>query len=211
MSNMRIWNEVKQPPPEALKQIGGGRLKGMTDVKPQWRFKAMTELFGPCGVGWKYEVVNMQTMECANGEIPLFVDVFLYFKEEKGDWSSPIPGSGGSMLVANESKGPYVSDEAYKMAVTDALSTAMKYIGVAADIYAGLWDGTKYKTPAPEHRFKPGEKEKIYKQVTDCLQNGDEHGLKEILAEYDGVEEKMKVWSIFNSTERASIKALLGE
>ena len=31
------------------------------------------------------------------------------------------------------------------MAVTDAFSTALKMIGVAADIYADKWDGSKYK------------------------------------------------------------------
>ena len=31
------------------------------------------------------------------------------------------------------------------MAVTDAIGTAMKMIGVAADIYFGKWDGSKYK------------------------------------------------------------------
>ena len=34
-----------------------------------------------------------------------------------------------------ESKGAYVSDECYKMALTDALSVAMKALGVAADVY----------------------------------------------------------------------------
>ena len=31
------------------------------------------------------------------------------------------------------------------MAVTDAFSTALKMLGVAADIYAGRWDGSKYR------------------------------------------------------------------
>lgn len=61
----------------------------------------------------------------------------------------------------------------------------------------------------PVHRFKAGEKEEIYKSVRDCLDAGDELGLKEILDEYSGPEEKMKVWSIFSSSERAAIKELL--
>ena len=35
------------------------------------------------------------------------------------------------------------------MAVTDAFSTALKMLGVAADIYAGRWDGSKYKESLP--------------------------------------------------------------
>ena len=62
----------------------------------------------------------------------------------------------------------------------------------------------------PNHRFKPGEKEEIYTQVKNCLEMGDGDGLMQILAEYETPEEKMKVWSIFNSTERAAIKGLTG-
>ena len=32
------------------------------------------------------------------------------------------------------------------MATTDALSVAMKQLGVAADIYLGMWDGRSYKS-----------------------------------------------------------------
>ena len=49
--NLKLWEAVKQPPASALKPIGGGRLKGMTDIKPQWRYLVMTEQFGPCGFG----------------------------------------------------------------------------------------------------------------------------------------------------------------
>jgi len=38
----------------------------------------------------------------------------------------------------------YNNDEAFKMSLTDALGTAMQRIGVAADVYAGKWDGSKY-------------------------------------------------------------------
>ena len=32
MENMKIWDAVKQPPPEALRAIQGGRLRGKTDL-----------------------------------------------------------------------------------------------------------------------------------------------------------------------------------
>lgn len=35
--------------------------------------------------------------------------------------------------------------KAYKMAVTDALSVALKALGVGADIYAGKWTVQKYR------------------------------------------------------------------
>ena len=143
MNNLEYWSKCSRPPTEALKQIKGGRLKGMTDISPQWRYKIMTDMFGPVGIGWRYEVCERWT-QVAGNESAVFVAVKLYYKHN-GEWSEAVSGSGGSKLVASESSGLHFSDEAYKMAETDALSVAMKQIGVGADIYMGMWDGSKYK------------------------------------------------------------------
>jgi len=175
---MEIWNKLKQPPVSALKQIRGGRLKGMTDVNPQWRYQAMTETFGLCGEGWKYEIMRLWVEPSAaggdfdQGQVCAFAEIELStWNKGRDSWNDPIPGIGGSMLVAKEKHGPYVSDEAYKMAVTDALSVAMKMIGMAADIYAGLWDGSKYRD-APKANASTAPKanpdtSKDYKPVSD--------------------------------------------
>jgi hypothetical protein len=141
--NMKLWNALKQPPKTALRQITGGRLKGKTDINPQWRYAALTERFGPCGIGWKYEIQRLWIEAGDKGQVLAFAEIALYIKMEDR-WSEPIPGIGGSMLITMEKSGLYSSDEAYKMAVTDALSVAMKVLGVGADVYAGLWDGSKY-------------------------------------------------------------------
>ena len=171
MANKDIWDSLKQPPPSALREIQGGRLKGKTDISPQWRYEAMTEHFGPCGVGWKYEIIQLWSEPASDEQVFANAEIVLFFKD--GDkWSEPIPGIGGSLLVNSEASGLHANDEAYKMAVTDALSVALKMLGVAADVYAGLWDGTKYKTQGetpeaqtpstgPEHITEP-QKKKIY-------------------------------------------------
>lgn len=153
--NLTIWKTLAQPPKEALKEIKGGRLKGMTDIKPQWRYKAMTEQFGICGVGWKYTITKEWTEQGSHEQVLCFVDVDLFIKVD-GAWSDAIPGTGGSMLVTKESAGLHTSDEGFKMALTDALSVAMGRIGVAADIYMGNWDGSKYKD-APKGLAKKKE------------------------------------------------------
>lgn len=115
----------------------------MTDINPQWRYHVLTEVFGSCGTGWKYTIDKLW-LEQGGNETCAFAMVSLYVKISGSDWSDAIPGIGGSKLVASESSGPHTSDECFKMAVTDALSVACKMLGVAADIYAGLWDGSKY-------------------------------------------------------------------
>ena len=153
MDNLRIYNAVRAVPKEAQKPIGGGRLKGMTDINPMWRIKCLTEQFGVCGFGWYYDITDkwIET-SMAKDEITANVKINLYIKI--GDeWSKPIQGIGGSKLVASENKGLYVNDECYKMALTDAISVACKALGVGADIY---WqsDNTKYNDVKKENAPK---------------------------------------------------------
>lgn len=150
--NLNIWRRFDRPPLSALKKIGGGRLAGKTDISPQWRIQAMTEVFGMCGIGWKYTVDRLWTEPGDNGERFAFAQVSVYVRTPEDQWSDPIPATGGSMLIQREKSGLYNNDEGFKMATTDALGTALKMLGVAADIYLGNFDGTKYKDRPPERK-----------------------------------------------------------
>ncbi len=152
MINLDLYNRVRQVPDEALKEIKGGRLKGFSDINPMWRIKVLTQEFGYCGVGWYTEIVNYWTQPCDNGEVAAFVTINLYIKVE-GEWSKPIPGTGGSKFIANEKGGLYCDDECYKKAYTDAIGVAAKALGVGADVY---WqnDRTKYTIPQDDNTPK---------------------------------------------------------
>ena len=168
---METYNKLKAVPSNMLKKIEGGRLKGMSDIKPQWRIEKLTEVFGLCGFGWKFEITNKWIEKGEKSESVAFVDLNLYVKVD-GIWSEPIYGNGGSMFVTAEKNGLYTSDEAFKMAITDALGTAAKHIGLAADVYMG--HGGKYEQPAQEPKPKPEPtpeqialKEKISAAIVD--------------------------------------------
>jgi hypothetical protein len=156
--NTELYDALRQAPPDALKQITGGRLKGMSDINPQWRYEAMTKYLGPVGFGWRYEIVKLWREDGANGIVFAFAQINVYIRlpEDRPTiiWSEPIPGLGGSELVSRERDGLYSNDEGYKMAVTDALGTALKTIGVGADIYRGRWDGSKYNYPKDDAAAK---------------------------------------------------------
>lgn len=142
MENLKIYDQVREVPKEAKKDIQAGRLKGKTDINPMWRIKKLTEIFGPCGIGWKYVITKQWIEHGGKDEIAAFVNIDLFVKSD-GAWSEAIPGTGGSSFVANEKNGPYVSDECFKMALTDAISVSCKALGFGADVY---WDkdSTKY-------------------------------------------------------------------
>ena len=148
--NLSIYERVRCVPKEAKKEIEAGRLKGKNDINPMWRIKKLTEEFGPAGFGWYTEIVRTWTEVSESGEMAVFVDIHLFVKKD-GEWSKPIYGNGGNRLVANEKKYengqqvyiPYLDDDAYKKAYTDAISVAAKALGIGADVYFEK-DITKY-------------------------------------------------------------------
>jgi hypothetical protein len=162
MKNLDIYEAVRSVPKEAQKTIGAGRLKNFTDINPMWRIKKLTELFGPCGLGWWYTIDRQWIEYAPNGEYKAFCNISLYYADlDSGSVSQAVQGTGGSAFIANEKSGPYVSDECYKMALTDALSVAAKALGIGADIYWAA-DSTKYtakKTESAAKAVKPVKKE----------------------------------------------------
>lgn len=180
--NMKIYEQVRAVPKEALKAINGGRLKGMSDINPMWRIKMLTEMFGICGIGWKIEIVDKRLERGSADEIVCFVDINIYIKSD-GEWSAPIPGMGGSSFVTQERNGLYTSDECFKMAYTDAISVACKSLGFAADVYYAN-DRTKYSTPnEPEKEHKKDIKTDIPPQ-----------SLKNKYQTYKGSLEGIETW-----------------
>jgi hypothetical protein len=193
MDNMKIYEALATPPNDAVKTIGAGKLKGFSDINPQWRYEALTNLFGPCGVGWKYTIDNWHTQEVSTGETMVFVQVSLYIKD--GDkWSEPIPAFGGDFLIKKDRNGTHGNDEGFKMAITDALGTACKMIGVAADIYRGL-----IAKGASDSKYARRE----YQQSQPPVNNGqDEMKRKSLLA----LNEKAKSLGILPE----EVKAIIG-
>ena len=165
--NLTIYNKIKEVPEEAQKKITGGRLNGMTDIKPMWRIEKLTEIFGPVGIGWFTKTKNKEIIDGANGEKIAIVDIELYVnyknfldEDTEDTWSEAIEGSGGSSFIAKEKNGLYTNDECFKMAYTDALSVACKSLGMGANVY---WGDSKYKTEITEEEareFRFSEKSK---------------------------------------------------
>ncbi len=147
--NMRIYDLVRKTPDNAKRPINEGRLRGKTDINPMWRIKILTEVFGPCGIGWKY-VITRKWTEGNDTQAAAFVDIEMYIKDsETGQWSEAIPGTGGAVYKRVENSGKlYLDDDCFKKATTDALSVACKVLGIGADVY---WqeDNTKYTSVAP--------------------------------------------------------------
>ena len=155
MENLKFYEAGAEVPANAKKTITGGDLNGKTDINPMWRIKKLTEMFGPVGLGWKPTIKRLWLEERLGDEVIANAEITLQVKYNgiDGEWSDPIPGVGGNKALKKDKRGEVCNDEAYKMALTDAISVACKLIGIGANVY---WekDATKY-TGRQETSNKP--------------------------------------------------------
>ena len=167
--NLAIYNKYRAVPQNALKSFDNGKFKG-TDINTMWRIKCLTETFGICGFGWYFDIVRTWVETTTNQEQFAFAEIKLYIKY-KDEWSKPISGTGGNKLTRITRDGDYsTSDEAFKMAITDALGVACRSLGIGADVY---WanDKTKYTENQTQQPFKEELDQKLLDELKS-LNNG---------------------------------------
>ena len=85
-------------------------------------------------------------------EVMVYCTVGLW---HSGNLGAMVYGVGGDKVVKKDRNGLQTSDEAFKAAYTDALSNAMKQLGVGADIHMGLFEDNKYVEWAKEQFTDP--------------------------------------------------------
>ncbi len=191
MENLDLYNKVREVPKEAQKSFNNGRFSG-TDINPMWRIKKLTEEFGVCGFGWYYEITDKWLEKGQDDIVAAFVNINLFIKIGE-EWSKPIQGTGGNTFVSKNKNGYQVSDECYKMALTDAISVAAKALGVGADIYFSN-DRTKYDTP----------KDTEPKQDHKSTQKTDEPSdiIFEMINKADSRESLKDIWTSYPNYQR---------
>jgi hypothetical protein len=157
-NNTKIWDLLGRTDPahvKAFKRAGG--FSG-TAIKPIWSYRRMTEEFGPVGIGWGVGEPQFQVVPGPEGEVLVYCTASVWFK--MGDEiSQTIYGVGGDKVVGKNKYGLATDDEAFKKAFTDAVTNALKLIGVGADVHMGLFDDNKYvNSMREEFAETPAEK-----------------------------------------------------
>jgi hypothetical protein len=139
--NLRIWNALGKTDPEhtkGFKRAGG--FQG-TAIKPIWVERRLTELFGPCGIGWGIDEPSFRLVE-AGDELLVYCTVAGWYVENGN--RATIYGVGGDKVLSKNKYGLNTDDEAFKKACTDATGNAFKHVGVGADVHMGLFEDSKY-------------------------------------------------------------------
>ena len=140
--NLTLWKAVEKTPPAHTKAITGKSYSG-TSPKPHYLVLKATETFGPCGIGWGFNIVDERIEEGAGGERLSIARVKVWY-----EWNGrrgEVEHIGGTQFSGVRSSGKAFTDEdAPKKSVTDALVKALSMIGFAGDIFMGRYDDSKY-------------------------------------------------------------------
>lgn len=157
--NTKLWDILGRTDPAHTKGFTrGGGFKG-TAIKPMWSFRRMTEEFGPCGIGWGVGEPVFQVVPGSDGEVLVYCTASVWYTQGEAI-SRTVYGVGGDKVVNKFSTGLKGDDEAFKKAFTDAVTNALKLIGVGADVHMGMFDDNKYVNAMKEEFAEPAGKQK---------------------------------------------------
>ena len=146
--NLALWEKLGKTDPAHTKGFKrGGGFSG-TAIKPMWSYKRMTEEFGPCGAGWGVGEPVFQVVPGDNREVLVYCTASIWYGEDR----KTVYGVGGDKIVTHIKANAQYNrperwendDEAFKKAFTDAITNALKMIGVGADVHMGMFDDSKY-------------------------------------------------------------------
>lgn len=137
IENLNLWNRFADIDPKYTKAITGKPYKG-TSPNPHYVIRCLTEMFGPVGVGFGWEVK-------AEGFVPLGDEILHWCRIRF--WHGDGPGfeAYGQTRALMKTRNGMLSDEdAPKKSLTDAITKAAAQVGVAANIFLGRWDDSRY-------------------------------------------------------------------
>lgn len=155
--NTRIWDQVDTTDPSATKNFTGmGGFKG-TAIKPTYLMRKATEVFGPCGEGWGWTVLEDRFDEGGPLQGPTkewpdaprinaklhTLKIQLWYLGKEGQ-KCTVEHYGHTPFVLIQG-GKIITDwEAAKKSLTDAIGKCLQPLGFAADIHMGLFDDAAY-------------------------------------------------------------------
>lgn len=153
MGNLDLWNRHADIDPKFTKPITGKQYKG-TSPNPQYVIQCLTDMFGPVGVGFGWDVLA-EDFTPLGDEILHWCRIRFWHTERAHGWES----YGQTKALMKTRNGPMLDEDAPKKSLTDAIIKAASHVGVASNIFLGRWDDQKY-IAAVKAGFSDGEEPK---------------------------------------------------
>jgi len=150
--NVDIWSKVDQTDPSGTKTAElGGRI--ITSINGTYIAKKATELFGPIGIGWGYDIEEDRLdtagpiFDKKSGEKicdALNHTIRLRFWYKRGEEKGVIFHFGHTKYIYATKYGFTADEEAPKKSVTDAIKKCLSLLGFSADIFLGQFEDYEY-------------------------------------------------------------------
>ncbi|EDU0974187.1 exodeoxyribonuclease VIII [Salmonella enterica subsp. enterica serovar Anderlecht] len=166
LDNLKLWRTVMRTDPRFTKDITGTGFDG-TSVNAEYMIMRATELFGPLGSGWGFEIQEDKLIPGAPMSEPVFNDkqivghrflrdadgtliteqhhsmrIRLWYETEDRDGS--VISYGATPYMYKTKHGVKCDGEAPKKSLTDAIKKALSMLGFSADVWLGLYDKPEY-------------------------------------------------------------------
>lgn len=156
--HLSLWRQVEQTDPHFTKAFSrGGGFRG-TATNATYLVRRATEVFGPVGIGWGYDIVEEDMLIGApldeRGTHELIHRIRLKLWYRLGEQTGGVTHFGQTTFVGRNKNGFFTDEEAPKKSLTDALSKCLSMLGFAADVHLGRYDDNKYVAEVTR-LFKP--------------------------------------------------------
>lgn len=139
IDNLENWNKFADIDPKFTKSITGKPYKG-TSPNPQYVIRCLTEMFGPVGQGFGWDVVQ-EDFTPLGGETLHWCRIKFWHTDRANTFDSYGQTKAAYVTAAGKQM---VDEDAPKKSLTDAIIKAASSLGVAANIFLGRWDDQKY-------------------------------------------------------------------
>ncbi|HCR3469670.1 TPA: hypothetical protein ON597_002487 [Proteus mirabilis] len=168
VNNLSIWKQVQRTDPRFTKPLEGVGFTG-TSINSTYMFMRATEIFGPIGEGWGYEVLEekfidgkpllepvldernkqVATRFLRDADGSLFCEQnhsikirfwYIIECETRGEFES----YGATPYRYQTNYGIKVDGEVIKKSLTDAIKKALSMLGFSSDVFMGMHDNPEY-------------------------------------------------------------------
>jgi hypothetical protein len=159
--NLRLWLQVEQTHPDYVRGFTGNDGFNGTGINPTYLVMKATEMFGPIGIGWGYDIVKEEYVKGAPlgfdaegnmyGTVLVHIVCLKFWYLTKDGKRGEATHFGGTTFVGKGDHGIFTDEDAPKKSITDALGKCMSMAGFSADVYLGRYDDHKYVARMQEH------------------------------------------------------------
>lgn len=151
--NLSLWDAVEKTDPDYTKPYQGPGGFTATSINAMYVIKRATEQFGPCGIGWGWDVKDERFdtggpltddgAEFAPRHMIHTVAIMLWYIKS-GERHEIGPIYGHTPFVYKNKYGIQTEPEYAKKSLTDALKKAFSMLGFAGDVFLGEYDDVNY-------------------------------------------------------------------